>query len=166
MVQRKASPGRRRNLLIEIGTEELPPTALGSLARSFAESLFQGLVEAGVAQDGPDRHAAYATPRRLAVWVRGVLPRQPGQVLEKRGPAVSIAFDSDGTPTAAAAGFARSCGVPVHRLKRVQTDQGAWLVHSRRITGVRAERSCLGLSGCQHPQSAGAETHALGRARP
>ncbi len=149
MIQRKASPGRRRNLLIEIGTEELPPGALKFLARSFAESLFQGLVEAGVAQDGSGRHEAYATPRRLAVWVRGVLPRQPGRVVEKRGPALGIAFRSDGTPTEAAEGFARSCGVSVHRLKRVQTERGAWLAHSRSIAGLRLNRivsDCLDAS--------------------
>ena len=70
MAQPRRSVGRRRNLLVEIGTEELPPKALRALSESFAASLYRGLVEAGVVEDAPGRLKNYATPRRLAVTIR------------------------------------------------------------------------------------------------
>ena len=85
MAQTRRSVGRRRSLLVEIGTEELPPKSLRALSESFAGTLYGGLVEAGVVEDVPGRFKNYATPRRLAVWVQGVLPKQPDQVEEKRG---------------------------------------------------------------------------------
>jgi len=66
---------RRRNLLVELGTEELPPQALKKLARAFADNFFQGLVDSGVA-DSSSSYRFFSTPRRLAVWVGKVNPRQ------------------------------------------------------------------------------------------
>lgn len=114
------------DLLIEIGTEELPPTALPTLSRSFAEGIEAQLTAQGIAFTDLERFAA---PRRLAVLVRGVLTRQPDQETVRRGPAVQAAFNADGAPTQAALGFARSCGVEVTDLAREETDKGAWLVH-------------------------------------
>jgi glycyl-tRNA synthetase beta chain len=131
------SVGRAKNLLIELGTEELPPKALKLLAQSFAKNFFTGLVDSGVVEDKPDQYRYYATPRRLAVWVKGVSPKQVDQVEERRGPAVQAAFDDKGNPTPAAEGFARSCGVPVSRLKRKETDKGSWLVFEKKSKGKR-----------------------------
>ncbi|MCG5516177.1 MULTISPECIES: glycine--tRNA ligase subunit beta [unclassified Ectothiorhodospira] len=114
------------DLLIEIGTEELPPKALRELRDAFARGVTQGLAEAGL-EVGVCQ--AYAAPRRLAVWIKDVPPRQADQSMERRGPAVSAAFDADGQPTRAAQGFAGSCGVAVSELERMETDKGAWLVH-------------------------------------
>ncbi|MCG5512420.1 glycine--tRNA ligase subunit beta [Ectothiorhodospira shaposhnikovii] len=115
-----------QDLLIEIGTEELPPKALKGLRDAFADGVVKGLADAGL---DPVDHVAYAAPRRLAVWVRGLPPRQADQAMERRGPALAAAFDAQGNPTRAAQGFAASCGVAVTDLARLETDKGAWLVH-------------------------------------
>ena len=129
--------GRAKNLLIELGTEELPPKALKKLGQSFARHIFTSLVDAGVMQDREDDYRYYATPRRLAVWARGVHPVQPDRNEARRGPAIKAAFDADGNPTGAARGFARSCGVEVNQLKRRKTEKGEWLVHENTVKGKR-----------------------------
>ncbi len=115
-----------RDLLIEIGTEELPPKALSNLALAFEQGIRAGLEQAGLASDAIRR---FATPRRLAVVVDKLPVRQTDRRLERRGPALSAAFGPDWTPTKAAEGFARSCGVSVADLQKQETDKGAWLVH-------------------------------------
>jgi glycyl-tRNA synthetase beta chain len=115
-----------RDLLIEIGTEELPPKALSTLSLAFEQGIQSGLEKAGLPGNALRR---FATPRRLAVLIENLPTRQPDRQLERRGPAVSAAFGPDGTPTKAAEGFARSCGVAVADLQRQETDKGAWLVH-------------------------------------
>jgi len=114
------------DLLIEIGTEELPPKALNTLCDAFAQGIADGLQDAGV---GFSDFQAYAAPRRLAVVLQGVEAAQPDRAMEKRGPAVQAAFDADGKATKAAEGFARSCGVTVDQLQRISTDKGEWLVY-------------------------------------
>lgn len=115
-----------RDLLIEIGAEELPPKALSSLALAFEQGIQLGLEKAGLPGNNLCR---FATPRRLAVLVEHLPIRQPDRRMERRGPAVSAAFGPDGKPSKAAEGFARSCGVAVSDLQRQETDKGAWLVH-------------------------------------
>lgn len=112
--------------LIEIGTEELPPRALQALARDFSELLQRGLTAAELA---PESLQVFATPRRLALLLAGVPLQQTDRRIEKRGPAVSAAFDADGKPSKAASGFARSCGVDVEQLERRETDKGSWLYY-------------------------------------
>ncbi|MEJ8568716.1 glycine--tRNA ligase subunit beta [Elongatibacter sediminis] len=115
------------DLLIEIGCEELPPGALDALKDALFSGVCEGLANERITFDRPSSHA-YASPRRLAVLLGSVSAAQPDQDLEKRGPAVTAAFDDDGRPTAAAEGFARSAGVAVSDLERLETDKGAWLV--------------------------------------
>jgi glycyl-tRNA synthetase beta chain len=116
----------RRDLLIEIGTEELPPKALFDLSLAFERGIGEGLRKAGL----PGGHISrFATPRRLAVRVDNLPVRQPDRRIERRGPALSAAFDPHGRPTQAAEGFARSCGVGVPDLQRRETDKGGWLAH-------------------------------------
>ena len=112
------------DLLVEIGTEELPPKALRTLSESFAAELAAELDAAGLAHGTP---APYATPRRLAVLVPGVPGTQPDRDVERRGPPLARAFDGNDEPTKAALGFARSVGVEVDRLVRIETGEGAWL---------------------------------------
>ena len=114
------------DVLIEIGTEELPPRALPTLSRAFAEEVIRGLREAEL-DFGP--LTPYATPRRLALWIRAVATRQADKTVERRGPALTASFDEDGNPTQAALGFARSCGVTVDELDRCENDKGGWLCH-------------------------------------
>ena len=115
-----------RDLLIEIGVEELPPKALSSLALAFEQGIREGLEKAGLSNTALHR---FATPRRLAVRVENLPARQADRRVERRGPALSAAFDAAGHPTRAAEGFARSCGVTVAELQRQETDKGVWLVH-------------------------------------
>ena len=115
-----------RDLLIEIGTEELPPKALLTLAAAFEQSIRAGLEKAGLASGAIH---GFATPRRLAVLIEQLPVCQPDRQSERRGPALSAAFGPDGKATKAAEGFARSCGVSVADLQRQETDKGAWLVH-------------------------------------
>ncbi|SFN02074.1 glycine--tRNA ligase subunit beta [Dokdonella immobilis] len=119
---------RRAPLLIEIGTEELPPKALDSLAAAFASGVAEGLARNGVAFDA-DSVRSYCSPRRLAVLIANVSSEQPDQAIERRGPAISAGLDADGNPTRALSGFAASCGVEVAALERLETDKGAWFVH-------------------------------------
>ncbi len=131
------------DLLFELGTEELPPTALMRLG----EALRQGFV------DGLDQHRLrhgdsrfLVTPRRLAVIVESVATQQPDSQSERRGPAVQAAFDADGKPTKAALGFAASCGVEVEQLQRVSTPKGEWLVFSRLEPGKAASELLPGIA--------------------
>lgn len=123
-----------RDLLIEVGTEELPPTALRRLMDAFHDGIVAGLQGAEIGHRSSRR---YATPRRLAVLVEGVPAQQPEQDIERRGPALSAAYDDQGRPTRAAEGFARSCGVAVEELDTLRTDKGEWLAYRARRAGAR-----------------------------
>jgi glycyl-tRNA synthetase beta chain len=125
----------RKDLLIEIGTEELPPTALLRLSGAFRDGMEGQLRDAALDFTGID---PFASPRRLALLVRGLEERQADQEVVRRGPAVQSAFGADGNPSQAALGFARSCGVQVADLARQTTDQGAWLVFRRDQPGRAA----------------------------
>ena len=137
MAQSRKPVGRRRTLLVELGTEELPPKALKNLAQSFAQNFFNGLVAAGVVENKPGQYKYYATPRRLAVWVKAVLPKQLDRIEQRTGPAIRIAFDQKGNPTAAAHGFANSCGVSVKRLKKSLSEKDSKLVFESKIKGKK-----------------------------
>jgi glycyl-tRNA synthetase beta chain len=115
-----------RDLLVEIGTEELPPKALRGLAEAFHAGVVGGLDRAELAHG---EALWLATPRRLAVKVSAVSDRQPDRTVERRGPALKAAFGAEGRPTQAALGFARSCGVEVAALERLETEKGVWLAH-------------------------------------
>ena len=121
------------DLLVEIGTEELPPKALRGLSEAFAAGIAAELDAAGFAHGAP---VPYATPRRLAVRIPGVPGTQPDRDVERRGPPLAHAFDDEGTPTRAALGFAKSAGVEVDRLVRLETEAGAWLAHRFTETGA------------------------------
>jgi glycyl-tRNA synthetase beta chain len=110
--------------LIEIGTEELPPRALQSLAQNFAGQVEQALSKNKLA---PAQVEVFATPRRLAMLLRDLPLQQAEQLIEKRGPALEAAFDEAGNPSRAALGFARSCGVDIDQLERRETAKGSWL---------------------------------------
>ncbi|HHF6576974.1 TPA: glycine--tRNA ligase subunit beta [Haemophilus influenzae] len=121
-----------QNFLVEIGTEELPPKALKTLATSFADNVEAELNQAGLTFD---KIEWFAAPRRLAVKALNLAIQQPSKEIEKRGPAVSAAFDAEGKPTKAAEGWARGCGITVEQAERIATDKGEWLVHRAKIEG-------------------------------
>lgn len=116
-----------KSLLIELGTEELPPKALDELSAAFQRGICDGLARRGLEAD-LDQASAYASPRRLAVHVPAVAKAQPEQTIERRGPALNAAFDAEGQPSKALLGFAQSCGVGVEQLEKLETDKGAWFV--------------------------------------
>ena len=103
------------NLLIELGTEELPPKALLKLSESFTAGIVTGLKKAGFEIND---FKSFATPRRLAVLIKDVASSQPDREVERKGPSLKAAFDADGNPTKAVMGFARSCGVEVDALQQ------------------------------------------------
>ncbi|MCW9699665.1 glycine--tRNA ligase subunit beta [Avibacterium sp. 20-129] len=131
-----------KNFLAEIGTEELPPKALKKLAVAFKENVEQELHQAGLAFDEVQW---FASPRRLAVKVLGLVEAQPSKEVEKRGPAISAAFDAEGKPTKAAEGWARGCGISVEQADRLVTDKGEWLVHRAVIEGQPTKNLLLGI---------------------
>ncbi|WP_028767786.1 glycine--tRNA ligase subunit beta [Shewanella fidelis] len=124
------------NLLIEVGTEELPPKSLRKLAESFLANFTEELTKAELSFESAVWHAA---PRRLAVCINQLALAQADKVVEKRGPAVAQAFDADGNPTKAAMGWARGNGITVEQAERLKTDKGEWLLHQARVVGVETK---------------------------
>ena len=124
------------NLLIELGTEELPPKALRKLAESFLANFTEELTKADLAFKSA---VWYAAPRRLAINVTELALAQADKIVEKRGPAVSSAFDGEGKPTKAAEGWARGNGITVDQAERLVTDKGEWLVYNAKVEGVETK---------------------------
>jgi glycyl-tRNA synthetase beta chain len=124
-------------LLIELGTEELPPKSLRTLATTFFEQIKLQLDEAKLSYS--DIYW-YATPRRLAVKVDNLVANQADKAIEKRGPAVSVAFDAEGKASKAAEGWARSNGITVAQAERLVTDKGEWLLYKTIEQGKHVEQ--------------------------
>jgi glycyl-tRNA synthetase beta chain len=122
-----------RELLLEIGCEELPASWLPGLTEQLAQRLGQRLKDFRLTIDGPVESSA--TPRRLTAHVSRLSERQSDLEENVSGPAVSAAFGPDGTPTPAAVGFARKHGVEVGELLRVTTPKGEYLSVVRRERG-------------------------------
>ncbi len=150
--ERKAET--RKSLLVELGTEELPPKALKRLGERFGAGIVDWLGEGGFVDAESPRWRWYATPRRLAVWVADVAARQADQANERRGPALAAAFDADGNPTRASLGFAGSCGVEVADLDTLKTDKGEWLVYRSTVPGQalgEVIEACIGSAVAKLP---------------
>jgi glycyl-tRNA synthetase beta chain len=133
----------RATLLFELGTEELPPTALKRLSNALTEQFLVGLKQAGL-EHGEVK--SFATPRRLALQIQECKLQQPTRQIERRGPALQAAFDQDGNPTKAAEGFARSCGTTVDQLSRLETDKGTWLAYNVEEKGKPAAELLPGIA--------------------
>ena len=113
------------DMLVEIGTEELPTKALKDLSSAFTSQICERLSERRLSYG---EVTSFATPRRLAVVVSEVPASQSDRENERRGPTLASAFDAEGKPTKAAEGFAKSCGVAVEHLEQLETEKGSWLV--------------------------------------
>jgi glycyl-tRNA synthetase beta chain len=124
----------KRDFLVEVGTEELPPKALRELELAFAAGVEKGLQEASLAHSGVQ---SFATPRRIAVWVKRLASEQPTQDVKRRGPPVTAALDASGQPTRAALAFAESCGVKVDELQKLDEGKGQFLFFIGTKAGAR-----------------------------
>ncbi len=122
-----------QDFIVEIGTEELPPKALQTLATSFEQNIVDELTKLGLAFTDT---AWYAAPRRLAVRINQLAAQQADKIVEKRGPALAGAFDAAGEPTKAAQAWAASNGISVEQAERLETDKGAWLIHKATVLGA------------------------------
>lgn len=120
------------DFIFELGCEELPSAAVWPLANELANYLLAGLDKAQLSYGEVKR---FATPRRLAIAVYDLQTEQTSQMVTRRGPAALAAFDKEGNPTPALSGFAKSCGVPVEQLSRIQTDKGEWMVYETEQAG-------------------------------
>ena len=119
-------------LLIELGTEELPPKSLKTLATAFYESIQAQLDSNDLTYNDIKW---FATPRRIAVQVTDLIGKQKDRVIEKRGPAINVAFDTEGNASKAAQGWARSNGITIEQSERLVTDKGEWLLHRATVSG-------------------------------
>ncbi|HYE35365.1 glycine--tRNA ligase subunit beta [Methylocaldum sp.] len=125
-----------RDLLFELGTEELPPKSLLTLSLALKANVESGLAKAAL---GFEEIVPYAAPRRLAVWVKGLATAQVDQTVERRGPAVNAAYQADGSPSKALEGFMKSCGAALEQLTTLETDKGAWIGFRQEVKGGRTE---------------------------
>lgn len=112
-------------LLVEIGTEELPPRHLDVLSSTFAQSLAEQLTAQGFHCHKMEH---FVSPRRIAARLHHIPANSPPRQIQRKGPSVQAGFTDDGLPTLAALGFAKSCKISVDQLKTIDTPQGAWLV--------------------------------------
>lgn len=132
----------KKDLLIELGTEELPPKALKGLSHAFCHGVSKGLADADLSFA---QIKVFATPRRLALLISQLATAQPDKSVQRRGPALQAAFDDEGCPTKAAQGFARSCHVEVEQLSKLETDKGAWLAYTVEEQGKQAKELIPGI---------------------
>lgn len=128
-----------RDLLIEIGTEELPPKSLKRLSQALGDGVRHALAQASLSHGDI---TLFATPRRLAAWVMALAVHQRPRQTQRRGPALSAAFDAESRPTRAALGFARACGVDVRELGQQESEAGSYLVF-RQVDPGRATAELL-----------------------
>ncbi|MGQ0838199.1 glycine--tRNA ligase [Actinokineospora sp.] len=133
-----------RTLLFEIGTEELPPHEVGRTADAVRRALTDKL---GATRLGHGEITTYATPRRVVALVEAVEPTEPDAERTVRGPRASAAFDADGAPTKAAAGFARGQGVDASALRRIDVDGVEYVGVTRTDVGRGAVEVLSGILG-------------------
>lgn len=114
-----------KNLLVELGTEELPPKALRKLAVAFKDGFTNELKKADLSFSSVEW---YATPRRLALKVIGLSEKQPDKSVEIKGPSVQVAF-KDGQPTQVGQAWAKAQGIELSQAETITTPKGEWLVY-------------------------------------
>ncbi len=134
MTEALAQKISRKDLLVELGCEELPPKALDAIREAFFAGVKMGLEKKNLLFDLAGSRS-FSTPRRLSVLFRSVATSQPDQCQERRGPALGAAFDRAGNATPAAKGFARSVGAELSALKTIKTEKGEWLYAQLQLPG-------------------------------
>jgi glycyl-tRNA synthetase beta chain len=134
-------------LLVELLTEELPPNSLAQLGRAFMELIYDGLVLGRFLVERPiyNPNKVLATPRRLAAVIPNVLHTQQEGSIDRKGPAVTAGIGTDGKPTPALLGFAKSCGVTIEALHRVKDAKGEYFVFRSVKPGEPLEQHLAGI---------------------
>jgi len=128
------------DVLFELGLEELPSAAVKILGEALCSNIIAALHKRKIASEFDDatfEHQAFimpclATPRRIAVRFK-IKTHQPEQMIVRQGPAYAAGLTSDGKPTKALLGFARSCDVDISALETHTTEKGQWWIHKNRV---------------------------------
>lgn len=122
------------DFIFELGCEELPSGAVLPLASAFAQHMVDSLEKAQLAH-GPIK--IFASPRRIALFIKSLEVEQKAQKITRKGPAFIAAYDKEGKPTQALLGFAKSCATEVDRLSKIETDKGAWMIYEMESAGKK-----------------------------
>ncbi len=134
------------SLLLELGTEELPPNSINKLGATLERNLKSELNKSGLIDSLEQESKWYATPRRIAIVVNRVKQRREDVKRVRRGPPLQRAYDEQGIPTKAAIGFARSCGISVDELQQIETKKGIFVAWEYVELGENADKiipSCI-----------------------
>lgn len=131
-----------KDFIFELGCEELPSGAVWPLADEFANHLLAALDKAQLSYGQVRR---FATPRRIALVIQDLQEEQKSQTVTRRGPAAVAAYDKEGKPTPALLGFAKSCGVELEQLSRIETEKGDWIVCETQSSGNKTKDLLPGL---------------------
>ncbi|PCI38719.1 MAG: glycine--tRNA ligase subunit beta [Thiotrichales bacterium] len=123
------------DLLIEIGSEELPALLIKRLSDDISNNLSNLLQENNLPFSEVN---IFYTPRRVTFIVKDLAEKQNDSVVKRKGPLCKAAFDADGKPTQVALGFAKSCGVDISEIARVESDKGERLHYVENKTGQAA----------------------------
>ena len=121
-----------QDFLVEIGTEELPPKSLKKLSDAFTNGIESELKGAGL---NYSEAKSFASPRRLALRIKGLDVKQADKTVEKKGPSKKAAYDSEGQPSRALQGFAKSLNIEPSQLEEQETPKGTWLVYRSTESG-------------------------------
>jgi glycyl-tRNA synthetase beta chain len=127
-----------QSLLVELLTEELPPKSLKALSEAFMDRLFNELVKSQLAQRDTRGRKIFATPRRLALWIPGVVSEGQDREMEVAGPPAKAAPQ-------AIAGFAKKHGLAAEQLQKKATDKGEVMVARVQIKGLLLEKVLPGM---------------------
>ena len=117
----------KHDFILELGTEELPPKLLRKLSNSLRDNLVTELENLGLEMGKVD---CFATPRRLAVFIKQLQSKQKSQLIEKKGPAI-------GSPDKAVEGFAKSCGIDKINLKKQHSEGKEYYFYKTRMKGEK-----------------------------
>jgi len=126
-----------KELILEIGTEEIPAGFLDEAINNLASLTKKALEDSSLSYDSIE---SYGTPRRLALRVKGLPDKQEDRTEEAYGPPVKIAYDEEGNPTKPALGFAKAQGVDIKELITVKRDRGEFLALKRKIKGQKTDK--------------------------
>ena len=128
------------DFLLEVGCEEIPARFITPVLSEMGVRFHKALIDNRLSADDPPQIETFGTPRRLVLSVQALPDRQADLDEELLGPKVEAAFDADGKPTKACQGFARSKGVEVDQLLRIQAAKGEVVGIRRQIEGQSTER--------------------------